>query len=94
MVGEMGVAGAAALPSGGVADSVVEDVEDDDTVIRQAAGRSGNWYGYSEAGTVTLDPMAVQLQPLLPLLRSGRRVPPSFTVCHTRWWVRSQPIRR
>lgn len=44
--------------SGGNAASMVEDVEDGDTSILRNEGRSGSWYGYSDAGSVTLDPTA------------------------------------
>ncbi len=43
---------------GGTTTSIVEDVEDGDTAILVAEGRSGSWYGYSEAGSVNLDPAA------------------------------------
>jgi len=52
-------AGAGSGAPSAASDPVIEDVEDGDTAIREAAGRSGGWYGYSEAGTVTLDPTAV-----------------------------------
>lgn len=38
--------------------SIIEDVEDGDTLILSSDGRSGFWYSYSEAGTVALDPTA------------------------------------
>src|SRR5690606_6070220 len=55
-------AGSGGAGSGGAASkgvSMVEDVEDGDTSILEVEGRSGNWYGYSDAGTVTFDPSAV-----------------------------------
>lgn len=59
MVATMPESGAAGAPAAIATDLVVEDVEDGDTAIRVAGGRSGGWYGYSDAGTVSLDPTAV-----------------------------------
>lgn len=54
--GTTATGGTGAAP--GVTDTLIEDFEDGNTSILAHAGRSGNWYGYSEAGTVSLDPTA------------------------------------